>query len=138
MLRSHILHLDCRDLKSTYQCKNWKRYRYCTSNYQSMKYWCKKTCGHCTSTGTGSNCVDNRTECLSWARRGECQRNSSYMLRFCKRSCRTCWGYTLCFLYMRTLSWQQGWAKTRIPNIYCKNNYQIAAAPANFLYQRHI
>ena len=113
VLWSNFLHLGCRDLKSIHQCRNWKRYRYCTSNSKSMKYWCKKTCGYCTSTGTVSNCVDNRAECLSWARGGECRKNPRYMLHFCKRSCRNCWGYTLYLLYVRRSSWQQRFAKVK-------------------------
>ncbi|XP_066290427.1 apolipoprotein(a)-like [Branchiostoma lanceolatum] len=81
-------------------CASWSSQGYCRTNYAYMAQSCRRACGFCTVSGSGTdgsmpttNCMDNHYHCPSWATRGFCARGNShytYMMRYCRKSCRKC------------------------------------------------
>ncbi|CAI4223081.1 unnamed protein product [Auanema sp. JU1783] len=59
--------------------------------YQSMMHnICKKTCGYCDGTATGSPCVDSIGSCEQWEKKGFCE-NPFYSDETKKKDCaKTC------------------------------------------------
>jgi len=91
---------ECADAHTN--CNVWAKDAECETN-ESVKKYCKISCGRCVSTGnhkrnndirdTGREqtlCKDNHENCAGWADMGECDKNSNYMLKTCKKSCGIC------------------------------------------------
>jgi len=91
---------ECADAHTN--CNVWAKDAECETN-ESVKKYCKISCGRCVNTGnhkrnndirdTGREqtlCKDDHENCAGWADMGECDKNSNYMLKTCKKSCGIC------------------------------------------------